>query len=152
MSNDSFEDCDVSEYKPYTMNEYNNSDGNPLGISINGKSKVYVEAHEALKNKIKKGLKYTADSASLRVLEVKNITAVKTAVIEVLLNNTCKGNAELKLYRPSVHKKKGASLEIRKAAGFDYEQVDILRNIVVYFLDKFMREHGENESEYFNCD
>ena len=81
MSNDSFEDCDVSEYKPYTVNEYDNSDGEPLGISLNGKSKIYVEAHEALKNKIKKGLKYTADTASLRVLEVKNIPAVKTAVI-----------------------------------------------------------------------
>ena len=51
-----------------------------------------------------------------------------------------------------MHKKKGASLEIRKAAGFEYEQVDILRNIVVYFLDKFMREHEGTKPEYLKCD
>ena len=153
MSNESFEDIET-EYKPYTVNEYNNSDDEPLGISLNGKSKCYVDAHEALRNKIKKGLQYTANGANLRVLDVKNIPAVKTAVIEVSSNGKNRGNAELKVYRPSVHKKKGASIEMRKSAGFDYKQVDILRNIVVYFLDQFMIENDTDDknSEYINCD
>ena len=97
-----------------------------------------------MKNKIKKGLKCIANGAELRVLDVKN---VKTAVIEVSMNGKSRGNAELKLYKPSVHKKKGATIEMRKAAGFDYEQVDILRNIVVHFLDTYFQQN-ENISEY----
>ena len=101
MSNDSFEDYDISEYKPYTVNEYNNSDGDPLGISLNGKSQIYIDAHEALKKKIRKGSKYATNDSNLIVLDVKSIPAVKTAVVEVSLNGKCRGNAELKIYRPS---------------------------------------------------
>ena len=151
MHNDSFEDFET-ENKAYTVNEYNNSDGDPLGISLNGKTRIYIDAHEALKNKIKKGSQYTADDLYLRVLDVKNIPAVKTAIIEVSYNGKARGNAELKIYRPSIKKKKGATIEMRKSAGYDYEQVDILRNIVVHFLDKFMRENKQGEVTSLRCE
>ena len=49
------EEEEVVEYKVYKEKPYLNSDRDPLGISLNGKTKEYIHAHESLKNVLKKG-------------------------------------------------------------------------------------------------
>ena len=52
---DVVEEEEVVEYKVYKEKPYLNSDRDPLGISLNGKTKEYIHAHESLKNVLKKG-------------------------------------------------------------------------------------------------
>ena len=112
---------EVVEYKVYKEKPYLNSDREPFGLTINGKSKEYIHAHEGLKNMIKKGKQYTIDDGTIKVLDVTNNKAMLNAILETSVNGGSKGNAEIKVYNPSLNKKK-----LRKMSGFDYSQVEIL--------------------------
>ena len=111
---DTAENIDL--YRTYNVHEYNDSDDKPLGISIRGKAQVFIDAHEALKEKLKKGFQYNIQDISIRVLDVRIKPSVRDAVIEVS-KDKIKGQAEVKIYKPSVKKKKGASIELRKSSG-----------------------------------
>ena len=101
------EEEEVVEYKVYKEKPYLNSDRDPLGISLNGKTKEYIHAHESLKNVLKKGKQYSFDTGNMRILDVTYNKAMTNAIIEVSSLGETKGNVELKIHRPSVHKKKG---------------------------------------------
>ena len=45
---------EVVEIKVYKEKPYLNSDRDPLWISLNGKTKEYIHAHESIKNVLKK--------------------------------------------------------------------------------------------------
>ena len=45
----------VSKFKVYKEKEYANSDGDPFGCSLRGKTKEYIEAHELIKKLMKTG-------------------------------------------------------------------------------------------------
>ena len=57
------------------------------------------------------------------------------AIIEISDNGVSKGNVELKVHNPSLTKKKGATLELRKMSGFDYENVEIVKTMITTILD-----------------
>jgi hypothetical protein len=59
------EEEEVVEYKVYKEKPYLNSDRDPLGISLNGKTKEYVHAHESIKNVLKKGKQYSFDAGNM---------------------------------------------------------------------------------------
>ena len=69
----------------------------------------------------------------LNVIETKSII---DATIQVTSQEEIRGNAQLKSYYPSNSKKKGASTELRKLSGYDYDQVVVLKAMVTNFLDK----------------
>ena len=142
----------IEVYKLYNVHEYTDSDGHPLGISIRGKVKPFIDAHEALKNKIKKGFQCEMKDINMRVLDVRVKPAVRDAVVEVS-KNKIKGQAEIKIYRPSVKKNKGASIELRKSSGFDYEHLVLLKDIVSNILDDNIDNLPENDSQsqVFKC-
>ena len=110
MDSQSIEE-EIVEYKVYKEKPYLNSDRDPLGITINGKSKEYIHAHDSIKKLIKKGKQYSIDGAQIRILDVTNNKAMMNAIVEVSEEGT-KGNVELKIYIPSVHRKKGATIEM----------------------------------------
>ena len=44
--NDDTDDPSVDGYKFYKEKPYENSSGNPFGVSINGRVKEYIQAHK----------------------------------------------------------------------------------------------------------
>ena len=48
----------VSVLKVYKEKPYLNSNGDPFGLTINGKNKEYVHAHELIKGFLKKGKEF----------------------------------------------------------------------------------------------
>ena len=126
-----------NEFKVYKEKPYLNSDKDPFGLTINGKSKEYILAHDAVKDLIKKGKQYTVDEGKMKILDASIKKAMVNAIVEVTsVNGNDKGNVELKVYNPSLNKKKGATIELRKMSGFDYHHVDKLKNILTALLDE----------------
>ena len=68
---------DVIEYKVYKEKPYLNSDRDPLGVSLNGKTKEYIHAHESIKNILKKGKQYFFDLGNVRILDVTHNKAMQ---------------------------------------------------------------------------
>ena len=128
-------ESDTSEYKVYKEKPYLNSDREPFGLTIKGKSKEYIHAHEGVKNMMKKGKQYTIDDGTVKVLDVTNNKSMLNAIIEISPNGGNKGNVEIKIYNPSLNKKKGATLELRKMSGFEYSHVESLKNFITSVLD-----------------
>ena len=123
---------DQEEFKVYKVKPYLNSDREPFGLTINGKSKEYIAAHAMLKSMIKKGKQYPTDEGNIKVLDVTNNKAMVNAIVEIQERKKGgnKGNVELKIYNPSLNKKKGATLELRKMSSFDHSYVVFLRRVV----------------------
>ena len=138
--NDSNVESDDVIYKPYTVNEYDNSDGNPMGISIRGKTKEFIAGHDAIKDLLKKGSKHSVLDVKLNVLDVKSLPVMKVAIVEVSKSDKSRGNVELKVYKPSVKKNKGASLEMRILSGYDFEHVRVLRETIEHYLDDYIND------------
>ena len=51
---------EVVEYRVYKEKPYMNSDRDPFGITINGKTKEYLHAHDSIKGIIKKGKQFSS--------------------------------------------------------------------------------------------
>ena len=124
------EDCFVT--KAYKEKPYLNSNKDPFGLTI---SKDYINAHETIKGLIKKGKDISIVKGRMKILDAIINKAMINAIVEVTSKEGIKGNAELKVYNPSLNKKKGATIEIRKVTDFDYVLVEALRNIITGLLD-----------------
>jgi len=59
------------------------------------------------------------------------------ATVSVSKDSTA-GNVDLKIYNPSVKKKKGATIEIRKKSGYDFTHVLLLKDLLANILDRLM--------------
>ena len=141
---------EVVEYKVYKEKPYLNSDRDPLGVSINGKTKEYLQAHETIKGLIKKGKQYSIEKRKIKFLDVTQKNAMVSAIVEVSDVGGVKGNVEFKIYNPSTNKKKGATLELRKMSGHEYNHVQILKDIIILLLDGFIL--GEDVEQVFKTD
>ena len=129
---------EVVEYKVYKEKPYLNSDRDPLGVTINGKTKEYLHAHDAIKKLVFKGKQYSMDKGKMKVLDATQNKGILNAIVEVSTDGENRGNAELKVYNPSNNKKKGATPEMRKMSGFEYEHVQTLKNLIILLLDSFI--------------
>ena len=134
MESDKIEE-QVIEYKVYKEKPYLNSNKEPFGLTIYGKSKEYVAAHETLKDIMKKYKIYKTKSGDVRVLDTTNEKGLFVATIEVCDIKTPKGQAQLKIHAPG---KKGASIELRKLSGYEYMHVEVLKSVITTFLDGFI--------------
>ena len=76
----------------------------------------------------------------LNVLDVKSLPVMKVAIVEVSKSDKSRVNVELKVYKPSVKKNKGASLEMRKLSGYDFEHVRVLRETIEHYLDDYIND------------
>ena len=109
ISSHSIEDED----KIYKITTYPNSDNEPNGITIKCNTDEFVKAHQSLKKAVIKGSNYNIDCTNLRILDISDKKAGINATVSVSKDSTA-GNVDLKIYNPSVKKKKGATIEIRK--------------------------------------
>ena len=129
---------EIVEYKVYKEKPYLNSDREPFGLTINGKTKEYIHAHETFRSLIKKGKLYMVEGSKIKILDITNNKGSLNAILEVSGDGVAKGNVELKVYNPSVGKKKGATIELRKMSGFDYILVEKLKMMITNLLDGFI--------------
>ena len=136
---------EIVDYKVYKVKPYLNSDKDPFGLTINGKNKEYIHAHETLKQLMIKGKQYKVNDGAFKILDVSNKKGMINAIVEVLDNDGGKGNVELKIYNPSVNKKKGATIEMRKCSGYEYLHVEVLKSITTTFLDGFIAGDDIND-------
>ena len=125
----------ITEYKVYKEKKYFNSSKEPFGITIHGKSKEYLGAHETLKGILVKKRAYEMTGGEIKILNVTNDRGLFVAIIEVIDKKNQKGHVELKVHSPG---KKGATIEFRKMSGFEYHYVELLKSIITTFLDGFI--------------
>ena len=146
-----------SVIKSYKVKPYLNNDKGAFGLTINGNGKEYIDAHLAIKKLIKKGKLITASTGKFKVVDVKTNKTMIQAVIEVTALDAKKGNVDLKIYDPSVNKKKGATIEIRKAPDFEYFHVENLQDIIISLLDsniagQVIHKDIGTKPKVFSCD
>ena len=128
--------------KVYKEKPYLNSNREPFGLTLNGRSKEYVTAHGNVKDLLKKGKVVATSAGKMKFLDVSVYKAMVNATVEVSTKDGKKGNVELKVHNPSLNKKKGATIEMRKMADFEYIYVEKLRNVITYLLDSFISGEG----------
>ena len=126
----------VRDYKVYKEKPYSNSEGELFGLTINGKTKEYLNAHDSIKCLMKRGKQLVVLEGKMKILDVTQNKAMIDVVVEVSKDGCETGNAQLKVYNPS--KKRGATLEMRKITGYEYAHVEILKNIIIVLLDGFI--------------
>ena len=126
---------EVVEYRVYKEKPYLNSDREPFGLTLHGKTKEYVAAHEAIRGLMKKGKQYIVGNGKIKILDFINNKAMDKAIVEVSDDSGMKGNVEFKIYNPKIGKKKGATMELRKMTDFDYLHVDKLKGSITMLLD-----------------
>ena len=151
------------EKKVYKENPYLNSNKEPLGLTIKGKTRDYVTAHKKVQALIISGKNIVTDVGKIKIVDsCKNRGMIK-AKVEINTSEMELGEAELKVYDPSLDRKKGATIEIRKLSDSEYEFVEKLRDVITCLLDKFLSENEEKpalktglnssgEAKYFVCD
>ena len=90
LENDTIQE-EVVEYKVYKEKPYLNSDREPFGVTLNGKTKEYILAHGAIKELMKKGKIYPVRKGYLKVLDVTHNKAMLNAILEVSVDEEGKG-------------------------------------------------------------
>ena len=133
---ESEKDFEVS--RPYKEFPYFNSNKEPFGLTLKGKTKEYVKAHVAVKALISKGKEICTPKGNLKFLDSTSNNAMVNAVIEIESDKKVKGNAELKAYDPSKKKSKGATIELRKTSDHEYSHVEDLKKILEFLLNKVL--------------
>ena len=133
------------ELKVYKEKPYLNSNKKPFGLTIKGKTKEYIDAHEYIKGLIVKGKVVQTNAGKMKVLDASRNKAMLNAMVEVGTSDSLnRGNIELKVHNASLDKKKGATLEIRKISDSEYFHVEKLRDIIVCLLDNFLNDKDLN--------
>ena len=125
--------------KCYKEKPYFNSNKEPFGLTLNGNSKDYINAHEIVKGSLKKGKEIKTPIGKIKILDATIKKGMVVAIVEVtMVRDGIRENAELKVHNPSVVKKKGATIEIRKILDFEYTFVENLKKVVSSFLDRII--------------
>ena len=138
------EDLNVEQMKAYKEKPNLNSNKEPFGLTIKGKSKAYITAHKSVQSLIIKGKTLTTKEGKMKILDASHNKGMINAIVEVNVIENELGNVEMKFYDPSLDKKKGATVELRKMSDFDYSHVEKLKSIVTCLLDKFLSEKDLN--------
>ena len=143
---------------PYIEKPYLNSNKEPFGMTIKGKSKEFIAGHGHIKDLMIRGKTISTKAGKIRVLDVSHGKTIVNAILEVSIDESPEeGEVELKIHNPSLDKKKGATLELRKISGFDYIHVEQLREVLKDILSNFISENQESifriqkEKSSFKC-
>ena len=114
--------------KMYTVKEYLNSNKDPFGLTIKGKSKNFKEAQKTFQATIINGKTISTSEGKFKVSDFSHNRGIKNAILQF-----SKG-----VYDTNMDKKKGAAIEIRKTSGSEYEYVEKLKEAVTCILDKYL--------------
>ena len=124
------QECDMQEDTPkdelpkvYQEKLYFNSNKEPFGVTIKGKTKDYISSHEKFKGTLIKNKIISTSIGKMKVLDASQKQGFISGTIEVHDKDDDKGNVDLKVYNPSLNNKKGATIELRKMLDFEYKYV-----------------------------
>ena len=147
----------------YKVAPYLNSNKDPFGLTIKGRTKAYISAHKNVQKDVIKGKEIVTNKGKIRIVDVSQGKGMVNAIVDVETQDLdVKGNVEIKIYDPSTDKKKGATVEIRKMSDSEYIYVEKLRDIIICMIDKYLlegnlKEKGCNErssqqGKTYTCD
>ena len=112
------------EFKPYKVKIFSNSDDKPFGLTIKGKAKSFVSAHESLRKVLIKGKSLKILQREVKFADVDQTGRVLNTVVEVFDNvNNDRGHVEMKVYIPGHKKGKAVTIELRKLSVFSKQIV-----------------------------
>ena len=131
----------------YTIQEYLNSNKDPFGLTIKGKSKSFKEAHKTFQASIINGKTIVTNEGKFKVSDLSHNRGTKNAILQFSEGGIEQGDVELKVYDTNMDKKKGATIEIRKTSGSDYDYVEKLKEAVTCILDKFLGDDDVDARE-----
>ena len=144
-TDDAFND----EYKIYREKPYENSSGNPFGVSINGRVKDYIQAHNNIREMMVKGRIYNVEYklskkdkpllGKIKFLNIIVTNGLMDATVQVTPQRGPTGHVQMKCYAKSNSKKKGATTELRKLSDYDFSYVMVLKGILTNLLDRFIQ-------------
>ena len=148
------DDASTDEYKFYKEKPYENSSGNPFGISINGRVKEYLQAHNNVREMMIKGRTYNVEyklskkenifTGKIKFLNKIVTNGLMDATVQVTPQKGPAGHVQMKSYAKSNSKKKGATTELRKLADYDFSYVLVLKCILTNLLDRFIQAYLKN--------
>ena len=141
----------VESAKPYKIKPYLNSNKDPFGLTIKGNTKQYISAHKNVQDLVITGKNISTKEGKIKIIEASRGKGMLNAIVEVNMDDIDIGNVEMKIYDPSVDKKKGATIELRKLSDSDFEHVDKLKSIVCSLLDKSLNTDVSNQNSYFRA-
>ena len=124
---------------------FSNSDDLPFGLTLKGKARSFVLAHETLRNVIIKGKSLKIGNSSIKFVDVDRNSKLINAVAEVSDVDNGKGHAEMKVYIPSHKKGKTVTIEIRKMSGYEFVHAEVLKRFLVKLLDGFIEGKDLNQ-------
>ena len=73
----------VRDYKVYKEKPYSNSEGELFGLTINGKTKEYLNAHDSIKCLMKRGKQLVVLEGKMKILDVTQNKAMIDVAVEV---------------------------------------------------------------------
>ena len=132
------------ELKVYKVAAYLNSNKDPFGLTIKGKTKGYIKAHKKIQGLAVRGKNVNSKEGKLKFLDVSRGRGMVNGIVEVSVDCLEKGEVEIKVYDPSLDKKKGATIELRKVSDFDYIYVEKVKDIITSLIDNFLKEGEKN--------
>ena len=94
----------VSVLKAYKEKPYLNSNKEPFGLTLKGKSKEYINAHVGAKALLIKGKEIVR--GRIKILDTTHNRAMVNTIVEIKSKEGVKGKAEMKAYDPSNNKQK----------------------------------------------
>ena len=142
---------DDSDFILYNVNQYFNSDKEPLSLTFKGKAKEYKLAHETIKKWLKKGAEIILSNGKLKVVDLPFKKAMTNAIVEVEITSENIANVEMKVYEPSSKKNKAATIELRKLPGSEYEHVEKLKDILSKLIDDIIAGKDPLKGFKRNC-
>ena len=116
----------------YKVKPYDDSDKEPLGLTIKGKALDYKKAHNKIKSSLVKGKVVKTTVGEANVIDVVVGKAMTLALVEVVNDKDETGSVELKAYEQSLNKKKPVTLELRKTSDCDFSFVEKLKDLLVF--------------------
>ena len=134
--------------RPYKIKPYINSNKDPFGLTIKGNTKQFISAHKNVQDLVITGKNISTKEGKIKIVDSSRGKGMLNAVVEVNMDDIDIGNVEMKIYDPSVNKKKGATIELRKLSDSDFEHVEKLKIIVCSLLDKIL---DSEDSDQKNC-
>ena len=126
------------ETKSYKVANFTNSDGEPFGLTIKGKGK-HIDAHNKVMdtlNRLPKDKATTFGRVKLTVTDKVKTNTIFNAKVTITSEEGPEGQVEVKIHKPS-DKRHTATIEVRKLTGFEFENVERVKNVIINMLDDF---------------
>ena len=88
----------VSVLKAYKEKPYLNSNKEPFGLTLKGKSKEYINAHVGVKALLIKGKEIVTARGRMKILDTTHNRAMVNTIVEIESKEGVKGKALAEIY------------------------------------------------------